>query len=223
MPDSAIAHARPSKEASPSGGSRPFWLLSLLGGLLVGILTNVLQGVLPDALQQLANSGAVWISAAFAAGAVAGGPSWRVGRVMTAVAGALTQVGAVAGYYAYAEWGPDRAGAGSLAPQLAWLALGVVAGPLLGLAGSWWRSGRQVPHVIGSAALGGVFLMEGLYYAWTLHYYGTAAAFLTLGVLLPLGLGRTARARLTSLGAAVAFALPMVGAFHLFGSLSGLG
>lgn len=223
MPDSATAHARPSEETSPSSRSRPFWLLSLLGGLLVGILTNILQGVLPDAFQQLSNSGAVWISAAFTAGAVAGAPSWGVGRPMTAVAGALTQVGAVAGYYAYAQWGLDRAGAGSLAPQLAWLALGVVAGPLFGIAGSWWRSPRHVPHVIGSAMLGGVFLMEGLYYASTLHYYGTASAFLALGALLPLSLGRTARVRLTSLGAAAAFALPMVGALHLFGSLSGLG
>lgn len=191
--------------------------LGLLAGLALGVLTNVLQGLLPNAVQQAANSGAVWVCCAFAVGALASG------RVMAAVAGALSQTGAVVGYYAYAEWGPHREGAGSLAAPLAWLLLGLAAGPLFGTAGRWWRRGGRRARVAGPALLGGVFLMEGSYYAMTLHYYGQAVAFLTVGAALALLLGRRRAERFAALGCAVAVTVPFLAALYAFGALSGLG
>lgn len=171
-------------------------------GLLLGVLTNVAQGLLPGAWQQIANSGAVWSAVAFAAGA----PRYPQGSVSRAAIGGLAaETGLVVGYYGWAEFGRD--GAGDLFFPLVWLAMACVAGPLFGVAGHWWRSGRDAHHrVIGLAALAGLFGMEGLAYAWKLHYAPQAWACLALFVLTPLLMGRTHKERALTLATAVAFA-----------------
>ncbi|MFC6085656.1 DUF6518 family protein [Sphaerisporangium aureirubrum] len=182
------------------------WVLSLGaalgGGLALGVLTNLAQGWLPGGWNQLANSGAVWTVAAFAAGAVLARRPLPV-----AVAGGLcAEAGLVAGYYGYAEFGRD--GMGDLFFPLVWLAMAFVAGPLFGVAGAWWRRGRdRRRRVAGPAALAGVFGMEGLLAAWNLHHASQAWACLAAMVLVPLLLGRTLRERALTLTAAVPLAL----------------
>lgn len=106
-------------------------------------MTNVLQGVLPDGLQNLANSGAIWISAAFVAGMLI-----RSGRRLApSLAGLATQVGAVVGYYGYAELFRD--GMGDLWAPSVWLALGLVMEPLFGAAGAWRRPAPLAPERVG--------------------------------------------------------------------------
>lgn len=176
---------------------------ALLGGLLVGVLTNVLQGVLPDALQAVSNSGSVWTVAAFAAGALVG----VAGRVAV-LAGVATQVGAVVGYYGFAE--AVRDGMGDLAYPLFWLTLALVAGPVFGTAGAWWRSGAGWRRVAGPAVLGGVFGMDALWYEFVLGHHGNAIAYGAVGALVPVLLGRTVRGRASGLVAAMGLSVVAV-------------
>ncbi|MCC5477725.1 DUF6518 family protein [Streptomyces barringtoniae] len=167
-------------------------------GLLLGVLTNLAQGWLPGAWQQIANSGAVWSAVAFAAGALLS----RQGPVSQAAVGGLgAEVGLVVGYYGYAEFGRD--GAGDLFFPLVWLGMAGVAGPLLAVAGHWWRRGPDTRRrVTGPAALAGLFGMEGLAYGWNLHYATQACACLALFVLIPLLMARAHKERALTLGAA---------------------
>ncbi|MER6382979.1 DUF6518 family protein [Streptomyces sp. NPDC001250] len=172
-------------------------------GLLLGVLTNLAQGWLPGAWQQIANSGAVWSAVAFAAGALLY-PQGSASRA--AIGGLGAETGLVVGYYGYAEFGRD--GAGSLFFPLVWLGMSCVAGPLFGVAGHWWRRGPDMRRrATGLAAFAGLFGMEGLAYAWTLHYAPQAWACLALFVLFPLLMARTHKERAMTLGAAVVCAL----------------
>ncbi|MER5888883.1 DUF6518 family protein [Streptomyces sp. NPDC001941] len=188
----------PARRAAPAYAVPP---AALLAGLLLGVLTNLAQGLLPGNWNQIANSGAIWSVAAFAAGAVL---ARRVSVPLAAVAGLCAEVGLVAGYYGYAEFGRD--GMGSLAAPLVWLAMALVAGPLFGAAGAWWRRGTTVVRrVTGLAAMAGVFGMEGAHYALVLHYAPQAwGCFLAL-LLVPLA-ARSHRERALTLAASVPLA-----------------
>ncbi|MFC8957563.1 DUF6518 family protein [Streptomyces sp. NPDC057101] len=176
---------------------------ALGAGLVLGIFTNLFQGWLPGSWNQIANSGAVWSVVAFAAGSLLAG---RIALPMVAVAGLCAEVGLVVGYYGYAEFGRD--GMGHLGYLLVWLAMAFLAGPLFGIAGSWWRHGLTTGRrVIGLAALAGVFGMEGIHYAWTLHYAAQAWACLVVVVLVPLLMARGHRERALTLAAAVLLSL----------------
>jgi hypothetical protein len=175
---------------------------ALGGGLLLGVLTNLAQGWLPGAWNQIANSGAVWSVAAFAAGALL---ARQAGRPAAAVAGLCAESGLVVGYYGYAEVARD--GMGSLLAPLVWLGMAFIAGPLFGVAGSWWRGVSPRYRVVGLAALAGVFGMEAIHYAWVLHHAPQAWACLAVLVLAPLLMGRTHRERVRALLTAIPFSL----------------
>ncbi|WP_411128001.1 DUF6518 family protein [Streptomyces sp. x-19] len=191
--------------AVPTTKARWAWATggSLVGGLALGVLTNLAQGWLPGAWNQIVNSGAVWSVAAFVAGALLAG--W-VSLAVCAVGGLLAEVGLVVGYYGYAEFGRD--GMGSLLYPSVWMGMAFVAGPLFGIAGAWWRHGQDMRRrTVGLAALAGVFGMEGIHYAWVLHYGPEAWACFALLVLVPLVMARTHKERARTLLAAVAFSL----------------
>lgn len=192
--------------ASAPGTSGRAWASvtasAFAGGLLLGVLTNLGQGWLPGAWNQIANSGAVWSVAAFAAGALS---ARKVGLPAAAVAGLCAESGLVVGYYAYAEVGRD--GMGSMFAPLVWLGMAFVAGPLFGVAGAWWRGDGPRHRVVGLAALAGVFGTEAVHYAWALHYAPQAWACLAVAVLTATLMGRTLRERALTLLAAAPFSL----------------
>ncbi|MFF0747173.1 DUF6518 family protein [Streptomyces sp. NPDC004111] len=197
--------ASPATATAPSTGGRTWALASvsaLAGGILLGILTNLAQGWLPGAANQIANSGAVWSIAAFAAGALL---ARKVSLPAAAVAGLLAESGLVVGYYGYAEFGRD--GMGSLFAPLVWVGMACVAGPLFGVAGAWWRGSSSRRRVVGLAALAGVFGMEGIHYAWGLQYPTEAWSCFTVLVLVPLLLSRTHKERALTLLTALPFSL----------------
>jgi hypothetical protein len=180
-------------------------------GLLLGVLTNLAQGRLPGAWNQIANSGAIWSAVAFAAGALV---SRRGSLAQAALGGLGVEAGLVAGYYGYAEFG--QGGAGDLFFPLVWLGMACVAGPLFGVAGRWWRQGRDTRRrVTGLAALAGLFGMEGLSYLWDLHYAPQAWTCLSLLVLLPLFMARTHTERALTLVCAVPLAFLAYAAVEL--------
>ena len=188
-------------------------------GLAVGGLTLVFQGVLPGASNQLANSGAVWCAAAFAAGA------WLFGAAApwpAAVGGLLTLWGAVVGYYgSTTAFHHDDVNASTLRGPLLWLLVACVAGPLSGLAGRAYRAnGRWA--MTAAAGLGAVFIAEGLYLGVALGYRVEAAVFAAIGVAIPLALGRTGRDRrrgLVALGPTVAVGGVAMGGVYLLARL----
>ena len=196
----------PSQLAAP--GDRPRSragrvLMAAGGGLLLGVLTNLAQGWLPGAWNQIANSGAVWSAVAFGAGALL---YRRSGPMQAAIGGLAAEIGLVVGYYGYAEVGRD--GIGNLLFPLIWLGLACLAGPLFGVAGQWWRGGHDERRpVAGLAAFAGLFGMEGLLYAWRLHYAQQAWTCLALFLLVPLLLARSNKDRVLTLAAAVPCAL----------------
>ncbi|SER22269.1 DUF6518 family protein [Lentzea albida] len=183
-------------------------IFALPAGVLLGVLTNLGQGVLLGSSNSLANSGAVWVVAAFVAG------SWSRRPVL---AGTLTQVGAVVGYYGYAELGRDGMG-GLYAPSV-WLALAFVAGPLFGTAGAWWRHGQAWRHWTGAGVLGAVFGMEGLWHLFVLGYRDTGFVACALAVALPLLI---ARSRWRALAVSAALSLVALGCLLLISAVTGL-
>ncbi|MEW1615926.1 MULTISPECIES: DUF6518 family protein [unclassified Streptomyces] len=170
-------------------------------GLVLGVMTNLAQGWLPGAWNNIVNSGAVWSAVAFVAGVVLADR-----RVRVAMAGGLaSEVGLVAGYYGFAEFG--RGGMGHLPVVLLWLSMALVAGPLFGAAGSWWRRGSLKRRVVGCAALAGVFGAEAVHYAFVLQYMPQAWVCAVLMMGLPLGMTRDNRERALMLSVAVLLAL----------------
>jgi Family of unknown function (DUF6518) len=189
--------------------------VAVLAGAAVGVATNLLQGVLPGSFNSLANAGSVWVVAAFVAGALIVVP-----RRLAAVAGACTQVGAVVGYYGYAGLG--RGGVGDLSAPTVWLVLGLVAGPIFGLAGSWWRRGSMRERVIGAGVLGAVFCMDGLWHLVVLDYYESGWGFLAFGAVIPIALGRSWPERGLGVLTAGILALPAFGFYYLIARVTGL-
>jgi len=189
-----------------SRGSRPVWQTTVaagIGGLVVGGLTLSVQGALPGSSNRLANSGAVWVVGAFVAGAITRDNGWR-----TWLAGTAVLVGAVGGYYGsmvvFEHRGVGRA---VLAGPIGWSAVALASGPVFAIAGSWWRDDRLGRRVGSLCLLGGVFLAEGGYLLASHRPVGEAVVVASVGVLIPLALGRSARERLYGVAAVIPAAM----------------
>ncbi|GGN07984.1 DUF6518 family protein [Streptomyces fuscichromogenes] len=201
----------PDATAGPRVTAATPAVAAAVGGLAFGVLTNLAQGWLPGAWNQLANSGAVWSTAAFAAGALLAHRR-TLSRAVTC--GLAAEVGLVVGYYGYAEFGRD--GMGSLFFPLVWLAMACVAGPLFGVAGHWWRSGRDARRrTVGLAAFAGLFGSEGLMAALDLHHASQAWTCFAVFALVPLLMAGTNRERVRSLALAAPCALLAYAAIDL--------
>jgi Family of unknown function (DUF6518) len=133
-------------------------LVAVVVGVLVGIGDLLLQKWLPYPWANLANSGAVWAVAAFIIGRWVGG-GWQ----RPAVAGAVLLIVAVESYYVAAAivQHDNLANAWSSAAAI-WVALGVVAGAVFGIAGAWSRSAHRPRRLLGFAAVAAVFVGEAL-------------------------------------------------------------
>ena len=130
------------------------WLSAVGLGVALGVASawvDVRAGGLEQdglwrAVSMVLNSGSAW-----AALAVVGG--WLIGRPLAgAVAGTVTLVAAVVGYYAFGVLAGDRAGVGFAGVSAAvrmWALLAVVVGPALGLAGALVRR----PGLVGFVAV----------------------------------------------------------------------
>ena len=132
-------------------------MLALPGALLLGGLTSYGQGYLPSWLSSLANSAGGWTLVAF--GLVwLGGARPALGAVLGLVAfQALNE-----GYGLVSDW----RGFFYAAPFSGiWTLVGLLAGPLVGFAGSLRRRGRPLWRLLAVTPLAAVLLGEG---AWAL-------------------------------------------------------
>ncbi|ODB74008.1 MULTISPECIES: DUF6518 family protein [Micromonospora] len=180
-----------------------------VAGFLLGFLDFVWIKWVPFPFAELGNSTATWAVAAFALG-------WwiRSGAVRAALAASVLLIVAVPSYYLAATLlqGDDLAVIWALT-SFVWMAFGVVAGVVFGVAGIWARTDGW-RRVVGTALPVAVFVEEALRFALKSGSYPGAwwnvAIDLGLAVLLVVLIGRSARVRL--LAAAVALPLAAAGA-----------
>ncbi|WP_255609777.1 DUF6518 family protein [Micromonospora sp. PLK6-60] len=189
-----------------------------VAGFLLGFLDFVWIKWVPYPFAELGNSTATWAVAAFALG-------WwiRAGAVRAAVAASALLVVAVPSYYLAAALlqGDDLAVIGA-PTALLWMAFGVLAGVVFGVAGTWARSAGW-RRVVGVALPAAVFVEEALRFVGKARsgYPGAwwnVVIDLGLAVLLVVLVGGSARVRL--LAAAVAVPLAGLGAVT-FAALGG--
>ncbi|MGY2066574.1 DUF6518 family protein [Blastococcus sp. SYSU DS0619] len=165
-----------------------------------GVLTEHLQGVLDGPWAMWANSVAAWCVPAFAVGALA------VRVLVAAVAGVVTELLLVTSYYV-TQSAQDVPHATSTA--VGWLAAGVVAGMVFGIAGAWWRAGEGWRGSVAVALLAGVLVSEGLMRAVRFPWQGSSGVIMAaVGVVVALLLGRSWRQRLAAL-ALLAVVVPL--------------
>lgn len=187
------------------------WLaVAVVAGLVTGALTLAGQAVLPTEANRLANSGAIWVTVAFVVG-------WRAPSDATAaLAGLVSLIGALVGYFVTAA----SAAAGVSASTVAiWVGVALVGGPIFGVAGRWRATAVGWRAAIAVAALGAVYLAEGLWTLWSVPHMVLAGwASVVIGCLITLLLAgdRPARAKaclalvpLTALGVAAFAAIEL--------------
>ena len=182
--------------------------LVAVAGLGLGVLTVYGQR-LPGGWSTLANSGAVWLVFAFAAG------SLMQTDITAAASGTGTLVGAVIGYYAAVPIVVEGAAANMRSVAI-WTGTALIGGPVFGIAGRWWRREPFIRRVIALGLLSGVFVAEGLNDVRYVPTVRTAGwALLVTGLLIPLVLGRSSRERLLGLAAMVPVALVTFGVYQV--------
>jgi hypothetical protein len=149
----------------------PRTLVVVTASLAIGCLESWAQGFLPDALRPLSNSVSGWtlVTALLV--------FWsRTTTRIAAVLGAISFVLLVVGYAIV-----STARGLSYSP-LEWGAIGVVAGPFVGVAASWLRTrGRRA--ALGGGLLAGIGLGEACYGLTTLSDTTGFAYWIVIGVL----------------------------------------
>ena len=187
------------------------WMVGLFAvlGMAIGVLTVYGQDRLPGQWTSVANSGAVWLLFAFIVGSLISTDGWA------AAGGVGVLVGAVIGYYAAVPVVVEGAAA-NLHSVTIWTGTALVGGPVFGVAGRWWRAEEPPRSSIALGVLGGVFVAEGLYDVATLANVRTAGwVMLSVGLLLPIALGRSARQRLLGLAAMLPVVVVTFGVYQV--------
>lgn len=155
------------------------WLaFAVVAGLVTGSLTLAGQAVLPTEANRLANSGAIWVTVAFAVG-------WRApSDLLAALAGLLALIGALVGYFVTAALA--EAGV-SVSTVAIWVAVALFGGPLFGVAGRWRATAPGWRKALAVGALGAVYLAEGIWTLWSIPHMALAGwASVVVGCLITL-------------------------------------
>jgi hypothetical protein len=184
----------PSTATTTAGTGRDLVTRSLVVasvGLGTGVLTLLGQAVLDGDGNRLANSGAIWLTVAFGAGAAMASDRQAL------VAGLATLLMALVGYQAAASVAHAPMAASAL---VIWSTTALVGGPVLGLAGRRWRAGRGRERSVAIALLGAVYVAEGTNTLLSIPDLARAGwTEVIIGVGLPVLLGRDRAERTTAL------------------------
>ena len=131
-------------------------LVALVGltGLLLGVLTAFGQKWLPVRVGSLANSTGSWCLVAFLLALLA------TSRRVAVVCGALALASLLAGYVLGAS---VRGYPSSRSLLVFWGLAAVLVGPILGLGADWVKSGRPALAALGTGAISGLLVGEGVY------------------------------------------------------------
>ena len=142
--------------AASAPSSAVGWAVAVGLGLAAGAFAAYGQAWLSDATSSLANSAGPWSLVAFLVA--------RYNRrlIPAVVAAMLTLASCELGYVLATDF---RGGTNSSSTITFWMVAAVLAGPPLGVAGSWATKGG-LRRSLGFAVIGGVLIGEGLY-GWT--------------------------------------------------------
>jgi hypothetical protein len=166
-------------------------MLVIAVGLVTGVLTLLGQAIFDGDWNRLVNSGAIWVTVAFALGAVMHSDR------EAAVAGTAALVLALVGYHLAASAAETPLGSSAL---VIWTGTAIVGGPVFGIAGRRWRADTGRPRLVAIALLGAVFVAEGAFTLWAVPDLWRAGSIeVVLGIALPVLLGRDRRERATAL------------------------
>jgi hypothetical protein len=156
--------------------------LAVVVGFAVGAATEWSVPHLPFSLEPLGNTAAPWVLVAFVVALTA---RRSQESLMLAV---VTLLALVLGFYvaeAIRGWPVSR-------HQIAfWFLAAFVAGPLVGLAADWLRSGRPLAAGLGAGIVGGVLVGEAVYGIRKLRFSSPAGYWhvqLVVGIVLAVGL-----------------------------------
>jgi hypothetical protein len=186
--------------------------LMILAGLAVGALTVFGQSILPGSWNHFANSGAMWLLAAFLIGSIMPSYRWACAAGVVTLFGALTGYTLTAGALGYPY---------TLSAFAFWGVIGVIGGPIFGAAGYAWRSQDIRQRVIGLGLLGGVFVAEGWYYMSPyLQDFLAGWLFIAIGLLLALLLARSFKEKLYTLLVMLPITAAGIGVYALLGRLA---
>lgn len=164
--------------SSTLGGSRRAALV-VATGLSVGCATSFAQGRLPGALDAFTNSASAWLLFAFLLGCLMRSPGGAL------AAGAATCIAELAGYYVTAS--ARGFGFGESSMLALWIACAAVGGPLLAIAGLWWRTGATSLRHFAPLVLAACFAVEGLRYAVVLDDSAKATLWAVIALVIALG------------------------------------
>ena len=153
-------------------------------GLATGVLSQLAQGSLPGGWSQLGNTISPWLLVAFALGSTMPDRRWAVG------AGVVALLLAVVGFYATTT---IRFGIGGGTGSLVFWGIGaLVGGSVFGAAGHAWRTSPDVRlRALAIGLVAAVFIAEGLYQSQVVPASAVGPAFVVVGAVVPLLIGRT--------------------------------
>lgn len=173
-------------------GSAQIGALAVVAGLAVGVLTSFGQRYLGGALDPLVNSASAWLVMPFVLGLVARTPGGAAAAGLTCCLLQLVGYDLTAHLRGYGV---------SASREVFWAVCAVIGGPAFGAAGWLSRRGHGRLRGLGPAVLAAAFLAEGVWnYLHELHYYGSAALWIGIGLVL---VALTLRERRTALWLAV--------------------
>ncbi len=165
----------------------------MAGGLLAGFLV-LFAHESGSEMRVAGELGGPWLVAAFAAGAIS------KNRLLAAVTGFAALLAMLLGYYGLAHLDPGSEVAHTFR---FWLAIAVVAGPVMGLAGWSWLGPRPFGRMLSISALAGCLIAEGVFF-WSYGHRTVPVAEVAIGVAMALLLPARARERLLAVAGTAA-------------------
>ncbi|MGE0686800.1 MAG: DUF6518 family protein [Dehalococcoidia bacterium] len=181
------------------------FLAPLLAGPALGLFAwqsdrAETTSTLNEVIRGLGNVPSPWLFLAFVTGALLVRPAWG------AFGGATALTLAVATYYVAIRVSGDREGIPLQGAMTGWFAVALIAGPIFGCAGAFWRSGPNVLKPLAVGLLSGMLVGEVAYFAgdalrhgywqWGDTHVYLALADLGVALALPLLLLRSFEQRL---------------------------
>ncbi len=141
------------------GYTLAWWLVGAAAGLLLGGATSFGQQYLPDGVSSFANSNSGWTLLAFAVTLIC--TRWSSARRWWVAAG-LGLVVFQALLQGYAVVSTLRGFPDSYGPGDFYFTVAMLAGPVVGLAGYWWRSPSGVFRALGGGIFATVMIGDGV-------------------------------------------------------------
>lgn len=167
--------------------------IALAGGLLAGCLVLIAHESGSE-LRVAGELGGPWLVASFAAGVISRN------RWLAALTGFAALLAMLVGYYGLAHL---DAGSEVAHTFRFWLAIAVVAGPVMGWAGWSWLGPRPFGRVVSISALAGCIIVEGVFF-WSYGHRTVPVAEIAIGIAMVLLLPTRARERLLAVAGTAA-------------------